>query len=218
MSRYTDVMRAPRPLSARDMALLFLGGVGLCAVFFSLGFLVGYKERVALPFWEMVEPSAALPGAAQAATPLGEPKPDTKLKTEQVRGSRNAPSGPGSIPLSFNESEAKQRAETRLQTPAEGNRNRSASSAKAKRAASGSSPVPQAYAVQVAAVRYEKDAQRVVRSLKEKEYPAFIIEPQPSGRGSRFYRIQVGPYPSREEADVIKKMLAQEGFKPFVRQ
>ncbi len=214
MSRYTDVMRAPRPLSARDMALLFLGGVGLCAVFFSLGFLVGYKERVALPSWEVGSPSAALPGSAQAAAPLGEPKPDTKLKT----GSRNAPSGPGSMPLSFNESEAKQRAETRLQTPAGGNRNRSASSAKAKRAASGLSPVRQAYAVQVAAVRYEKDAQRVVRSLKKKEYPAFIIEPQPSGRGSRFYRIQVGPYPSREEADVIKNMLAQEGFKPFVRQ
>ena len=207
-------MRAPRPLSARDMALLFLGGVGLCAVFFSLGFLVGYKERVALPSWEVVSPSDSLPGAAQAATPLGEPKPDTKLKTEQVGGSRNAPSGPGSMPLSFNESEAKQRAETRLQTPAKGTR----STSSAKPAASGSSPVRQAYAVQVAAVRYEKDAQRVVRSLKKKEYPAFIIEPQPSGRGSRFYRIQVGPYPSREEADVIKNMLAQEGFKPFVRQ
>ncbi|MCZ6514950.1 MAG: SPOR domain-containing protein [Acidobacteria bacterium] len=209
MSRY-DVMRPPRPLSARDMALLFLGGVGLCAVFFSLGFLVGYKERVALPSWEVGSPSAALPGAAQAATPLGEPKPDTKLKT----GSRNTPSGPGSMPLNFNESEAKQRAETRLQTPAEGTR----SASSAKPAASGTSPVRQAYAVQVAAVRFEKDAQRVVRSLKKKEYPAFIIEPQPSGRGSRFYRIQVGPYPSREEADVIKNMLAQEGFKPFVRQ
>ena len=210
MSRYTDVMRAPRPLSARDMALLFLGGVGLCTVFFSLGFLVGYKERVALPSWEVVSPSAALPGSVQAAMPLGEPKPDTKLKT----GGRNAPSGPGSMPLNFNESEAKQRAETRLQTPVKGTR----STSSAKPAASGSSPVRQAYAVQVAAVRYEKDAQRVVRSLKKKEYPAFIIEPQPSGRGSRFYRIQVGPYPSREEADVIKNMLAQEGFKPFVRQ
>ena len=192
------------------MALLFLGGVGLCAVFFSLGFLVGYKERVALPSWEVGESSATLLAA--------EPKPEAKLGTEQVRDGGNVQSGPGSMPLSFNESEAKQRAETRLQTPAKKSPSTSSAKANTKTGGSGTSPVRQAYAVQVAAVRYEKDAQRVVRSLKKKEYPAFIIEPQPSGRGSRFYRIQVGPYPSREEADVIKNMLAQEGFKPFVRQ
>ena len=59
---------------------------------------------------------------------------------------------------------------------------------------------------------------RVVRALKAKEYPVFIVQPQFADTRDQLYRVQVGPYSSREEAEVIRKMLAQEGFKPFIRR
>ena len=45
MTERANAGHAEKGLSAGHLAVLFLAGVAVCGVFFSLGFLVGYNER-----------------------------------------------------------------------------------------------------------------------------------------------------------------------------
>jgi cell division septation protein DedD len=71
--------------------------------------------------------------------------------------------------------------------------------------------------VQVAALRQRGEADAVARRLTRKGYDAYVIEP--SGRANRVYRVRVGRFASRGEADQLKDRLArEEQFKPWVTQ
>ena len=58
-----DSQRDDKGLSTRHLILVFLAGVAVCGVFFSLGFLVGYNERSARlsPITERVSAPATIP-------------------------------------------------------------------------------------------------------------------------------------------------------------
>ena len=80
-------------LSARYLILVFVLGVAACAVFFSLGFLVGYTERspVAAKATEEVSPSGAVPPVVnpplepqQAAQPSASTSTSAELPTEHL--------------------------------------------------------------------------------------------------------------------------------------
>jgi len=61
-------------LSAGQLVLIFLGGVAVCALFFSAGFLVGYNERLtkAPAVTEQVSPPSDIPPVVNnAAAPSG---------------------------------------------------------------------------------------------------------------------------------------------------
>ena len=68
--------------------------------------------------------------------------------------------------------------------------------------------------VQVAAVMQETDAYKVLSSLKQKNFAAFISPPVNDG----FYRVQLGPYQTREAARASLRALEQAGYKPFIRR
>ncbi len=74
------------------------------------------------------------------------------------------------------------------------------------------------YTVQVAATRTKQDAERLVGILKGRGYPVFLFAPGQSGSKDELYRVQVGPFTSREDAEKVRARLVQEGFKPFIRQ
>jgi len=188
---------------------MFLGVVALCGVFFSLGFLVGFKEKNALPDWNILK----TPGVTSS---LAEDR-NLDSKGEIPEEQR--------VPLSFNGSEQEREASSRLEksntiqptsrgNPPQVSSSRAALKNKPKRP----HPTPGGYAVQVVALRAQKDAESVRRALKVKNYRVFIVQPQYSGANDNLFRVQVGPFLTRVEAEKTRDKLAQEGFNPFIRR
>jgi len=71
------------------------------------------------------------------------------------------------------------------------------------------------FVVQVAAVRQHAEADAIRGRLARKGYPAFIATAGTPGAPT--YRVRVGKYPSRREADTIAaKLEREEQFKPWV--
>ncbi len=70
-------------------------------------------------------------------------------------------------------------------------------------------PKPQTggWVVQVMALRSREGADKLSSDLKTKGYPAFVANP---ARG--LYRVRVGPFPKRAEAEQIAARLAREGY------
>jgi len=66
-----------------------------------------------------------------------------------------------------------------------------------------------AYSVQLAAFADDKGANSLAAKLKRAGHPAYT-EPYETSRG-RVWRVRVGPYPSREAAEVARVMLKAEG-------
>lgn len=204
-----DMAVAARPHSARELALMFLGAVALCGVFFSLGFLVGFKERNILPGWDILKPSES--ASSSAENQKAEPK--------------SAASETRKVPLSFNGSEQEKQAYARLEKPKAVKATTSVASSRtsssrtvSNKRSSRPQPVPNGYAVQVAALLGQKDAESVHRALKAKNYRVFIVQPQYSEANDNLFRVQVGPFLTREEAEETRDKLSQEGFNPFIRR
>jgi len=205
--------------SARSLILIFLVCVATCGVFFSLGFLVGYNERAShsAPTTEVVTSPPVIP-------PTINPPPESAPVTPQE-------SVPGQVPPNS-------APETVVIPPGGGGANPAAPAAKpsavappaeqpqatAKHVSSPPSPsTPAAGAVgmgvtlQVVALGNKHDAEHVVNILKEKGYPVFLATPEYAHADDNIFRVLVGPFRTRDDADKVRNKLSQEGFKPFIR-
>lgn len=174
-------------LSARQLVLMFLSGVAVCAVFFAAGFLVGYNERAsrAAPSTERVTPSTVIPPTVNP--PLA----------SQPGAEKPAENPPATAP-SVSEQEVP--------------------SAPAQAAAAPSGVVEGPLWIQVAASNSRQDAARIASALKSKGYPATVESPRAAGASDNLYRVQVGPFISRAEAEQVRVRLSGEGFKqPFIK-
>ena len=69
--------------------------------------------------------------------------------------------------------------------------------------------------VQVASVKEQKDADRLVKSLKGKGFPAYRAIAKIPGKGI-WFRVRVGPYKNRDEADRSLRRLKEVKFSGFV--
>lgn len=77
-------------------------------------------------------------------------------------------------------------------------------------------PSGSGFVVQVAAVRQRSEADAIRGRLSRKGYPAFITTNAAPGAPTT-YRVRVGKYPSRREADTVAtKLEREEQFKPWV--
>ena len=63
------------------------------------------------------------------------------------------------------------------------------------------------WVVQVMALKSREGADKLVSDLKNKGYPAFVVNP-----ASGLYRVRVGPFAKRTEAEQIAGRLAKEGY------
>jgi cell division septation protein DedD len=69
----------------------------------------------------------------------------------------------------------------------------------------------------VAALRTKQDAEAVVDILKAKGYPVFLVTPEYAHVDDNLFRVQVGPFKTRDDAVKVRTKLEQDGFKPFIR-
>ena len=211
--------REERSHSTRILVLIFLLCAAVCGVFFSMGFIVGRNERVlqAGPSTEMVNSPSVVP-------PTVNPPPDSSQLPSQDSGAGHA--APNSAPET--EVIPSEGAGTNVPPPAAKpaevvppKKQAPAEAKPARNTAAAPTPSPrevgEGITLQVAALRTKQDAQALVNILKTRGYPVFIVTPESAHGGDNLYRVQVGPFRARAEADKAHDKLVQEGFKPFVK-
>jgi len=206
-----------RSHSARYLILIFLVCVATCGVFFSLGFLVGYNEKAshAAPSTEIVTAPPAIPPAvnppAESASATQEsaanhPAPNTTPDTEVV-----PPSEGGATPPA--QGEKKGGTTPAGENPAAAN----PAPATPPPAPPAAGAVGEGITLQVVALRTQQDAEHVVEILKGKGYPVFLVTPEFARADDNLYRVQVGPFRTRADAEKTRDKLMEEGFKPFIK-
>jgi len=211
MSDKPERGQSEKGLSAGVLAVVFLIWAGICAVFFSLGFLVGYNEqssKLASLTERVAEPSAVPPLVSSLHRSSDSRTKESKVFSPPPSGGSEDSAesvSQASPPAALASAAADQDSETQSVTP-------SASQGQKLR------EVGMGYTVQVDALRAKGDAEVIVKILKERHYPVFLVAPEYSNTRDNLYRVQVGPFASRDDADKVRAKLAKEGFKPFVRR
>ena len=203
-----------RGLSSRHLILIFLGGGAVCGIFFSLGFLVGFNERFSrsTPVSEVVTAPGAIP-------------PTVNPPVEDVSVNPQGPSAPlnrspdagvtalGAVEPKPAEPAAKKTAAANppadVKAAPEGNPQPPPHPA--------ASEVGQGVTLQIAALRSKQDAEALVAVLKGRGYPVFLVAPEYAKADDNYFRVQVGPFRTHEDAEKVRAKLAQEGFRPFIR-
>ena len=190
-------------LGTGKLLVLFFGLVGVCALFFALGYSLGRKSEPGLM-------------AASAATAL-QASPNT------AKSGSNAPSTPMTFYKNVEQKEATPEltpaadSKTEAQPPAAAtNSAADAQSAPLVNAPDPATVLPTAgYVVQVAAVSKQEDADALVDALKKKQYAAFVA---PQAVGDKFFRVQVGPYSDVKEAESMRSRLIADGYNPILKK
>lgn len=76
-------------------------------------------------------------------------------------------------------------------------------------------PTGPGFAVQIAALNVRSEAEAIAKRLSSKGYTAYVLAPA-SGTPS-VYRVRIGKFPTRREADAMAaKLQKEEQFKPWV--
>lgn len=220
MGDKTKREHAEKGLSAGVLAILFLLCVGVCALFFSLGFLVGYNEQAykSAPAAERVTAPPVTPPTVNP--PVRTTEPQAKQPAPTASAPAPAPVTPAQIASAVAESKPPAEAaksegrEVARQAPAPPSGAQPESSTPA--AAGGE--VGMGFTVQVAASANKEDAEKLVKILKSRGYPVFLVAPEYVQANDNLFRIQVGPFTSRGDAEKVRAKLAQEGFRqPFIK-
>ena len=82
-------------------------------------------------------------------------------------------------------------------------------------AAVSTEPTGSGFSIQIAALSERGEADTIVKRLASKGYPAYVVAP---AKGSvSIYRVRVGKYKDRREADTVAaKLQKEEQFKPWI--
>jgi DedD protein len=166
---------------------IFFGLVVICAVFFTMGYLLG-KSTAAGGRTEIVG-SGPSGGSATG-------KPSAVNKTPEA-------SAPAPSPDAVTQPSA---------TQASGSSSPAAQASPAPateiKPSSGGT-----FMVQVAAVSKQEDAEILVSALRKKQYPVFIA----NSPGDALFHVQVGPLTSQQDAETMKNRLSADGYNAIVK-
>jgi septal ring-binding cell division protein DamX len=186
-------------LGTGRMLALFFGLVGICALFFGLGYSLGKSSS---------KPVAA---AEEQQPPRAESKPAAKP---------NAPAKPNPGDLTFYQ--AVKQSDTDAQPAPAAPAAENSDSPVAAATAAGVVPQPLVgtidsggYVVQVAAVSKKDDAEALLSALKKKSYAVFIASNEPR---DRLFHVQVGPFANVKDAEAARAKLVADGYNPILKK
>jgi DedD protein len=186
-------------LGTGKLLVLFFGLVGICALFFALGYSLGRKSESGL-------------------TPSG-----TALTPQPASVAAKASSGAAAAPMTFYKSVEQKEANPELTPGADAKTETAAAptTGTTPAASTGSPPdssatLPtSAYAVQVAAVTKQEDADALVDALKKKQYQAFVAA---QVGVDKLFRVQVGPFADIKDAEATRTRLIGDGYSPILKK
>ena len=206
----------------RHLAFFFLGAVCVCAVFFSLGFVVGRAQAFETALKDQEDPKGAPPVPGSTLAAAGEE--ESPVVTESARkvdgATHDQPRADYRKDLDFYSAVKEQKADQNFH-PESPKPNKTVPSAKKSKADSDSQVEPTAarnggsragvVSLQVAALKSSAEADRLAKTLRSKGYPVFIVNPAKDD-ASKLIRVQIGPYTSEAEATKVKARLGTEGY------
>jgi cell division septation protein DedD len=203
-------------LNGKQLVFLFMAATVVSVVIFLLGVFVGRGVRAERG---TVADSATASTAAAETSPT--PQPATAVPVAPPAGSDPtavAPPKEAAEDLSYFKrlDKATPAAEKLKPAPKENKVDRPALEAPpAPAPASANEPTGQGYVVQIAALNVRSDAEAIAKRLSNKGYAAYVVAP-PDGTPA-VYRVRVGKFPTKREADsVAAKLQKEEQFKPWV--
>jgi septal ring-binding cell division protein DamX len=232
-------MRETEGVSTRYLLGAFFAVVLLCAVFFSLGYFLGYREGhpPGSPLTERVAGSSDVPAPvnASSSTPSD---PSTTQPSESPKEPATATDVPGSSPDAAPGSNGSTPAGTApAVAPTAGTREATTAPPSGlappslPASATDSSPsgdidesrlsprsVPSGFLIQVGAVTSRQQALTMEQGLRSRGFPALVLTPRQVRANDGFLRVIAGPYKTREAAGAALRKLAAAGYKPFIRQ
>lgn len=190
-------------LGTGKLLVLFFGLVGVCALFFALGYSLGRKS----------EPAVTTTSAALT--------PQTSSSTTKANG---GPTGNAAPPMTFYKAVEQKDANPELTAPADAKADTTAAANSTTTTAATPAANPNdsttalpisGYFVQVAAVSKQEDAEALVDALKKKEYPAFVAA---QATTDKLFRVQLGPYGEAKEAEAMRTRLIGDGYSPILKK
>jgi cell division septation protein DedD len=212
-------------LSGKQLVFLFMATTVVSIVIFLCGVLVGRGVRAQQPADALADPAAsatAAPTASQAVAEAGPtaaepPAPpaegDELSYRKRLEGetARRESLPPAPAPEPVREAPAPPR-----EAPAREPEARSARQQPAGPPPSAvtGTPQPGTWVLQVHALRDQKVASSIVQRLAKKGYPAFLVA---AGPPSNMFRVFVGRYKDRDEAErVAARLKKEEQFIPWI--
>jgi DedD protein len=207
-----------RVLESRHLVGLFLGVVLLCGVFFTLGYVMGRTQTT---------PSVLANEPSGPNTIIGlAPKPPAPAAS--AAPAAHGEGGPASVDAKWDFDKDQNVLEPKPAATAVKNVKASSGNSKAGAAStSGGSVDPRELkrfapppmkrgttVLQLAAVSKETDALLLADTLRQKNFPSFVVTPT----NDSLYRVQVGPYADVPAAERAKEQLDHAGFKAIVKR
>ena len=187
-------------LGTGKLLVLFFGLVGVCALFFALGYSLGRKAEPAIT-------------AASATTP------QVSSNTSKASGAASA-----NPQMTFYKSVEGKDANPQLTPPADNKNdapggtatNAGSSTPQANNGVDPATTMPTSgYFVQVAAVSKQEDADALVDALKKKDYPAFVAS---AAANDKLFRVQLGPFSDIKDAEGTRTKLVADGYSPILKK
>src|ERR1700733_2314281 len=193
---------------------LFFGLVGICAVFFALGYTLGRKSDSGLAAATTLAPVRAAQGVKPGSSGAAASTPMTFYKAVEQQNANPQLTSAAAVAATTDAS--------RQQTAASSTSSSSAGSSSSGESVQTSNPpdpmapVPATgYFVQVAAVSKQDDADSLVNALKTKLYPAFVAS---NPTVDKLFRVQVGPFGDIKEAETMRSRLISDGYNPILKK
>jgi len=223
-------------LSGKQLVFLFMATTVVSVVIFLCGVLVGRgvkTDALAASNSASAAPSGAGPVSSPASTPAATPAPvpdpppaaadNPSLSYPAALASDKPPQD--ALKPAGGSKKAEAAAKSAPPAPAPTAEPEPAPATPPAAAAKVTAPPPapataagsrNGWAVQVVALTDRAAAQAVVQRLTGKGYPAFLVTPQP-GAPVQNFKVQVGRYGDRTEAEQIKARLKkEEQFEPWI--
>jgi DedD protein len=227
-------------LNGKQLVFLFMAATVVSVVIFLCGVLVGRGVRAN----QMAAADASAAGSAGETSPQQPPGPPQPTPAGSDPTAAPPPPSPADDLTYFNRLEKKSAPAESLKPPSEGgaagdrpgppaNTEIPAPAPAAAPTGAAASPPPdepraratsdanrlepagQGFAVQIAALNVRSEADAIARRLSSKGYAAYVLSPA-DGTPS-VYRVRVGKFPTRREAESIAARLQkEEQFKPWV--
>lgn len=177
---------------------IFFGLVILCAVFFTLGYMLGHS------------------GSASGTTTLVTNVPNSGAPANKPAAGRNTEAVPAATPVATQPANGNPPDTSASSTPPTADttraqdQNDSTKNAPPELKASANGT----YMVQVAAVSKQEDAEILGSALRKKQYPVLIVS---NVAGDSLFHVQVGPFNDPKEAETMRSRLANDGYNAIVK-
>jgi cell division septation protein DedD len=220
-------------LNGKQLVFLFMAATVASVVIFLCGVLVGRGVRAERGV-TVADPLATSTGAAPDTAPAPQQAATAAPPTPAGSDPTAAAPPPAVDDLSYSSRLEKQKQPKEVLKPAPGQAARQDKSPSAEpnaappAARTSPPPVPNEpsakpgpgaadlsgdYAVQVAALNARGEADAIARRLASKGYASYVVPP---GNGAVMYRVRVGHFKTRRDAEPVFEKLKEEQFKPWI--